>query len=216
MLYDTQGGQFHLSFALQEVPYPSAGTQFWNIKLVPSSRKTIKASPTTQDDPSAGAVELDVSSPATPAEDWATQEQNDTAQTLREKQKHVETQVYRIWTVLSTFEESSAACISEMLRHVSNGNYLDGVQMAERFVLHVETLFAAIDDLNAAFRHIGGKGKLSAIAQRAFLNSLVVQKCRTFEKRGCSVRRSSISSLYSHIRTKLGRARWASPKSCFL
>lgn len=90
--------------------------------------------------------------------DWKAQETKETATTLREKQKHVEAQVYRIWTVLSTFEESSAACISEMLRHVSNGHYFDGVRMAEKFVLHVETLFAAIDDLNAAFRHLGSKG----------------------------------------------------------
>lgn len=91
--------------------------------------------------------------------DWTIQEKQETAATLRDKQKHVEAQVYRIWTVLSTFEESSAACISEMLRHVSNGHYLDGVKMAEKFVLHVETLFAAIDDLNAAFRHMGSKGE---------------------------------------------------------
>lgn len=30
--------------------------------------------------------------------------------------------------------------------------------MAEKFVLHVETLFAAIDDLNSAFRSSGSKG----------------------------------------------------------
>lgn len=140
--------------------------KFWNIKLVPSSRKPIKASPTAQDETAAG-LDLDAPSPASQADDWTTQEQTETAQTLRDKQKHVETQVYRIWTVLSTFEESSAACISEMLRHVSNGHYLDGVQMAERFVLHVETLFAAIDDLNAAFRHGGGKGERSPMLPSA-------------------------------------------------
>jgi hypothetical protein len=70
----------------------------------------------------------------------------------------MEDQVYRIWTILSTFEESSAACISEMLRHVSGGMYLDGVGMAEKFVLHVETLFAAIDELGASFRAHNAKG----------------------------------------------------------
>lgn len=94
----------------------------------------------------------------------------ETAQSLREKQKHVENQVYRIWTVLSTFEESSAACISEMLRHVSNGHYLDAVRLAEKFVLHVETLFAAIDDLNAAFRNVGGKGTCGTLAGHVFLH----------------------------------------------
>jgi len=72
----------------------------------------------------------------------------------------MEEQVYRIWTILSAFEESSAACISEMLRHVSSGHYMEGVRMAEKFVLHVETLFAAIDDLNNAFRSAGSKGEL--------------------------------------------------------
>lgn len=70
----------------------------------------------------------------------------------------MEEQVYRIWTVLSAFEESSAACISEMLRHVSSGMYLEGVRMAEKFVLHVETLFSAIDDLAIQFKYAGAKG----------------------------------------------------------
>lgn len=86
------------------------------------------------------------------------QECQETAVTLRNKQKWMEEKVYRIWTVLSTFEESAAACISEMLRFVSNGQYLEGVRMAEKFVLHVETLFAATDDLNALFRYAGDKG----------------------------------------------------------
>lgn len=162
--------------------------QFWNIKLVPSSKKNIDSSPLSpqlgQDTSDQGIEEgqsgnnqskqmqisnsissASGSSSATSSSsagqllDWTIQEKQETAQSLRDKQKHVEAQVYRIWTVLSTFEESSAACISEMLRHVSNGHYLDGVKMAEKFVLHVETLFAAIDDLNAAFRHLGSKGK---------------------------------------------------------
>lgn len=60
--------------------------------------------------------------------------------------------------MLSAFEESSAACISEMLRHVSGGQYIEGVRMAEKFVLHVETLFSAIDDLSAQFKLAGAKG----------------------------------------------------------
>ncbi|KAF9398492.1 hypothetical protein BGZ94_005991, partial [Podila epigama] len=67
----------------------------------------------------------------------------------------MEEMVYQIWTVLSAFEESSAGCISEMLLHVSNGAYYDGVQMAERFILHVEILFSAIDDLELQMREAG-------------------------------------------------------------
>lgn len=91
--------------------------------------------------------------------DYKAQEAKDTPASLRNRQKYMEDKVYRIWTVLSTFEESAAACISEMLRFVSNGQYLEGVRMAEKFVLHVETLFASLDDLNASFRTEKAKGK---------------------------------------------------------
>jgi hypothetical protein len=61
-------------------------------------------------------------------------------------------------SVLSAFEESSAACISDMLRQVSNGQYLDAIRMAEKFILHVEVLFGAIDDLEHHFASNGLKG----------------------------------------------------------
>jgi hypothetical protein len=61
-------------------------------------------------------------------------------------------------SVLSAFEESSAACISDMLRQVSNGQYLDAIRMAEKFILHVEVLFATIDDLEYHFSRLTLKG----------------------------------------------------------
>lgn len=61
-------------------------------------------------------------------------------------------------SVLSAFEESSAACISDMLRQVSNGQYLEAIRMAEKFILHVEVLFATIDDLEAYFTRLNHKG----------------------------------------------------------
>ncbi len=61
-------------------------------------------------------------------------------------------------SVLSAFEESSAACISDMLRQVSNGQYLDAIRMAEKFILHVEVLFATIDDLEFHFARLKLKG----------------------------------------------------------
>jgi hypothetical protein len=91
--------------------------------------------------------------------EYLVQEQNETSTSLKERQKVMEEQVYRIWTVLSAFEESSAACISEMLRHVSSGQYVEGVRMAEKFVLHVETLFSAIDDLSVQFKQVRAKGE---------------------------------------------------------
>ena len=50
-----------------------------------------------------------------------------------------------------------------MLRHVSNGQYLDAIRMAERFILHVEVLFATIDDLEYHFARLNIKGKFFAL-----------------------------------------------------
>lgn len=63
----------------------------------------------------------------------------------------MEEHVFRIWTVLSAFEESSAACISEMLRHVSTGAYITAVRMAGKFIIHVEVLFASMDKIEESF-----------------------------------------------------------------
>ncbi|GAA6021413.1 hypothetical protein JCM10207_004725 [Rhodosporidiobolus poonsookiae] len=127
--------------------------KFWNIKLAPTP-KAIDQPPSTSDpsDPSASS-----STPAPPPPDYLAAEESETPSSLKARQRRMEEQVYRIWTILSAFEESSAACISEMLRHVSGGHYMEGVGMAEKFVLHVQTLFAAIDDLNEAFRRAGAK-----------------------------------------------------------
>lgn len=100
-------------------------------------------------------------------------EASETPSSLKQKQKIVEEQVYRIWTVLSAFEESSAACISEMLRQVSSGRYLGGVRMAERFILHVEVLFSAIDDIEREFRKEHAKG-LSHIREARMLCKKIV------------------------------------------
>jgi hypothetical protein len=45
-----------------------------------------------------------------------------------------------------------------MLRQVSNGQYLDAIRMAEKFILHVEVLFATIDDLEYQFYRLNMKG----------------------------------------------------------
>lgn len=157
--------------------------KFWNIKLAVSLASNRKPLPpphsidhdaqtptnneTTSSDPSSSSN----SNPNIP--DWQHQEAIETAQSLKEKQKVMEEKVYRIWTVLSTFEESSAACISEMLRHVSSGHYLEGVKMAGKFVLHVETLFAAIDDLDYLFRSKNAK-EISHVREARMLCKKIV------------------------------------------
>jgi hypothetical protein len=80
---------------------------------------------------------------------------------VREEEERMEEKVYRIWSVLSTFEESSAACISDMLLHVSNGAYVDGVLVAKKFIWHVDILFRSADKLDATMTKIGPKGNSS-------------------------------------------------------
>ncbi|OCH93648.1 RhoGAP-domain-containing protein [Obba rivulosa] len=116
--------------------------KFWNVKVV-SRRPT----PPLED------ADGNVLEPP-----WAEEEQKENSNSLKDKQIRMEQQVYRIWTVLSAFEESSAACISDMLRQVSNGQYLEAIRMAEKFILHVEVLFATIDDLEYYFARLKLKG----------------------------------------------------------
>ncbi|SNX87419.1 related to GTPase-activating protein of the rho/rac family (LRG1 protein) [Melanopsichium pennsylvanicum] len=165
--------------------------KFWNIKLCPTG-STPKdgaaalaqvAAESSADSPALSQpsqVEAVESSPgqsapsrAEPSPDATEIEAAETPSSLKHKQKQMEERVYRIWTVLSAFEESSAACISEMLRHVSSGRYLGGVRMAEKFILHVEILFSAIDDLETNFRKQQAKG-ISHIREARMLCKKIV------------------------------------------
>ncbi|KAL2018862.1 hypothetical protein VTK56DRAFT_287 [Thermocarpiscus australiensis] len=76
---------------------------------------------------------------------------------VREEEERMEEKVYRIWSTLSTFEESSAACISDMLLHVSNGAYVDGVMVAKKFIFHVDILFRSADRLDAIMAQLDMK-----------------------------------------------------------
>jgi hypothetical protein len=78
---------------------------------------------------------------------------------VKEREEGMEEKVYKIWSILQTFEESSAACISDMLLHVSNGAYVDGVVVAKRFIWHVDVLFTALDRLAAQMIEEGLKGR---------------------------------------------------------
>ena len=60
-------------------------------------------------------------------------------------------QITCLLSVLSAFEESSAACISDMLRQVSNGQYLEAIRMAEKFILLIEVFFVMDGGLGAYF-----------------------------------------------------------------
>lgn len=107
--------------------------KFWNVRLAPSGQLVDRP-------------EMD--SEATESE----------RNHIREQEERMEDKVYRIWSILSTFEESSAACISDMLLHVSNGAYVDGVLVAKKFIWHVEVLFNATDGLAATIASEDVKG----------------------------------------------------------
>ncbi|KAH9902250.1 rho-type GTPase-activating protein [Xylariomycetidae sp. FL2044] len=77
---------------------------------------------------------------------------------VRQEEENMEEKVFKIWSVLSTFEESSAACISDMLLQVSNGAYVEGIFVAKKFIVHVEILFKSADRLDETMRRSEMKG----------------------------------------------------------
>jgi hypothetical protein len=111
--------------------------KFWNVRLASSTQ--------------------DISETQRQLED-TTDEQGRNA--VRDDEEKMEEKVYKIWSVLSTFEESSAACISDMLLHVSNGAYVDGVLVAKKFIWHVDILFRSADKLDANMSRMASKGEL--------------------------------------------------------
>ena len=124
--------------------------RYWKIKLAPSAPSHADA---VQDVSLSmpGALAL---TPSSSEEQLASSNNvQETPASVLQKQRTMEMRVFTIWRVLSSFEESSAGCISDMLRHVSNGKYVGGVRFAARFVLHVEVLFSAIDELEMHFHH---------------------------------------------------------------
>lgn len=82
---------------------------------------------------------------------------------VREQEEKMEEKVYRIWSVLSTFEECAAANISTMLLSVSNGAYAEGVLTAKEFIWHVDLLFKSADKLDAVMIRIGVKGTVHSM-----------------------------------------------------
>ncbi|KAG0366338.1 hypothetical protein BGZ54_005517 [Gamsiella multidivaricata] len=164
--------------------------KFWNVKLasvpqkedLPQSKIDAESGPQSVDSGTGtGAEAVDASNSETalvlkneqessttesdsslpPEEAPASAAETKTPAELKLAQQQMEEKVYQIWTVLSAFEESSAGCISEMLLHVSNGSYYDGVQMAGRFILHVDILFSAIDDLEAQMKEVGDNSDMT-------------------------------------------------------
>ncbi|KAH9021711.1 RhoGAP-domain-containing protein [Lactarius deliciosus] len=126
--------------------------KFWNVKVAPHWPGSLTS---TTEPP------------------YVEEERLESTASLKEKQIKMEEQVYRIWTVLSAYEESSAASISDTLRHVSSGQYLEAIRMAERTVLNVEVLFATIDDLEWHFARLGMGGMTHVRESRMLCRKMV-------------------------------------------
>ena len=97
--------------------------KFWNVRLAPLNDDSISSKDNCNESVLSGEEVL-------------------------QREKGTEARVYSIWSVLSAFEESSAACISDMLLHVSNGAYAEGALIAQKFIGHVALLFDGINALD--------------------------------------------------------------------
>lgn len=75
-------------------------------------------------------------------------EQQLTSTELAARQQATELRVYRIWTILSAFEESTSTFVSRIMRDVSNRRFGDVLRVAQAFILHVEVLLSSLQSVN--------------------------------------------------------------------
>ena len=93
----------------------------------------------------------------------------DIGQSFCERQWDIDALV--LFSVLNTYEKENAACISDVLSEVTNDQYVPAVRMMEKFLLSVEVLFAATDDLEYQFAlwdATGESGSLNNVCTCAF------------------------------------------------
>ncbi|KAI5954886.1 rga1 [Candida theae] len=60
-------------------------------------------------------------------------------------EQHIEHVVMNCWLMLSGYEQSTAACISDMLLNACTGNKYNGLIVTGKLILNVEILFRALD-----------------------------------------------------------------------
>jgi hypothetical protein len=111
--------------------------KYWNVRLHNPE----------QSDPSAGARPESLDNAP-----------DDVRKAVRAEEERVENKVMFIWKSLSSFEEKAATCISDMLLHVSNGAYYEGIMAARKFIIHIELFFACTDDLDRMLTADAAKG----------------------------------------------------------
>jgi hypothetical protein len=121
--------------------------KYWNVRLATSDSIPTDAERQTGID---NAANGDVST--------------EVRETVRLEEDRVEQKVNWIWKSLSTFEEKSANRISDMLLHVSNAAYMEGILAAKRFIVHIDLLFSVTADLDNRLRTISSKGTYPIIS----------------------------------------------------
>ena len=114
-------------------------------------------------------------------------------ETVRKQEEEIEAKVNWIWKTLSAFEEKSATCISDMLLHVSNGAYVDGVMAAKKFIVHIGLLFAAADDLDAQLVANAPKGLTYSREAKLLCKKVVSFFALLTQSQGTGVRRLGVT-----------------------
>lgn len=112
---------------------------------------------------------------------------------VRQQEEEIEAKVNWIWKTLSAFEEKSATCISDMLLHVSNGAYVDGVMAAKKFIIHVELLFTAADELDAQLASKTPKGLSYSREAKLLCKKVVAFFQLLTQSQGTGVRRLGVT-----------------------
>ena len=74
-----------------------------------------------------------------------------------DRQKNTVEKVNKILKVLSAFEHSSAECIQDLLVHFASQQYEAGVVQAEKFICHIEAVFASLDQVDISLSQFNDK-----------------------------------------------------------
>lgn len=144
--------------------------KYWNVRLHSTGQPVVQAPP-------------DVGSDAS----------DELRDRVRKQEEEIEAKVNWIWKTLSAFEEKSATCISDMLLHVSNGAYVDGVMAAKKFIVHVELLFNAADELDAQLVTNTPKGLTYSRESKLLCKKVVAFFALLTQSQGTGVRRLGVT-----------------------
>lgn len=143
--------------------------KYWNVRLHSTGQPIIEAQ----------AAESDAT--------------DEVRESVRKQEEEIEAKVNWIWKTLSAFEEKSATCISDMLLHVSNGAYVDGVMAAKKFIVHIELLFSAADNLDAQLAANTPKGLTYSREAKLLCKKVVAFFALLTQSQGTGVRRLGVT-----------------------